>query len=63
MYCQRKVGGFWVCDDEIDLIPQRGSVVFVRSPPWQLIGGQFSVVTPLTLLATSDPPPFPPTTM
>ena len=45
-YRLRKDGGFWVCDDEIDLIPPRGSVVIVWSPLWQLIGGQFSIVTP-----------------
>ena len=52
-----------MCHDEIDLIPPRGSVVFVWSPLWQLIGGQFSIVTPLTLLATTDPPLSPLKTM
>ena len=62
-YRLRKDGGFWVCDDEIDLIPLRGSVVIVWSPLWQLIGGQFSIVTPFNSVGddrSSSVPPWKP---
>ena len=59
-YRLRKDGGFWVCDDEIDLIPPRGSVVIVWSPLWQLIGGQFSIVAPFNSVGDDRSSSVPP---
>ena len=59
-YRLRNDGGFWVCDDEIDLITPRGSVVIVWSPQWQLIGSQFSIVTPFKSVGDDRSPSVPP---
>ena len=49
-----------MCDDEIDLIPPRGSVGIVWSPLWQLIGGQFSIVTPFNSVGDDRSSSVPP---